>query len=197
MPGSRPAAPPPPRSARAAARLRSPGAARERAELVGVAPELARGASALLAGKIAVDIEHHRHVLLARGLDRRRVGRVAAAIEVRHELGQTLPRFFRAQAGEQLCLQALVVAVAEFVQERRPLGILLYPLNLRSRQPPHPVLQSLDVALGTAPAALALAATQVLPREAAVVFRQPPPPGAGCAPRPPARGRRRFFRFLP
>ena len=54
----------------------------------------------------------------------------------------------RAQHGEELGLQALVVAVAHLVEERRALGVLRHALHLRLRQPPHPVLQSLDVALG-------------------------------------------------
>src|SRR5262249_21350694 len=128
----------------------------ERAELLRVAGEVVGGARALLGREAAVDVEDHGAVLLARRLDGGGIGRVAAALPVDGEIGQALLCFLRTQDGEQFGLQALVIAVAKLIEQGRALRILRYALNLRSGQPPQPVLQSLDVALGAALAALAL-----------------------------------------
>src|SRR6185436_21019049 len=105
--------------------------------------EVVRGARALLARQASIDIEHHGAVFLARRLDRRSVGRLAAAIEIGDEVGQPFRGLPRAQDGEQLGLQALVVAIAQLIEQRRALRVLRYTLNLRSGQSPQPVLQSL------------------------------------------------------
>src|SRR5439155_8601212 len=162
------------RRACGAAPARSSARPGERAEVVGIAVQLAERPRSLLRGEAAVDIERHREVFLARSLERGGIGRITAALPVGGEIRQALPGFLRADHGKELGLQALVVAVAELVEQRRTLGVLRHALELCPRQSSHPVLQPLRVALGAALAPLALVALQVLPREPAVVFGEAP-----------------------
>src|SRR5260221_60116 len=143
------------------ARSSAPG---EVAEVARIAAQLGKRPRALVIGEAAVDVERHREEFLARGLQGGRIGRLAAAVVIRGKVGQAFLRFVRAQHGEELGLQALVVAVAQTVEQRRALGVLRYALDLRLRQFPHPVLQPLDVALRAALALLALAAFHGLAR---------------------------------
>jgi hypothetical protein len=101
------------------------------------------------------------------------MGGVAAAVPVGGPVGQALLRLALAHHVEKLALQALAVALAQLVVERRVLGKLLHFLQLHRRQAPHPVFQTLFEPLGAALAPLRFAAPQILPRELAVVLGKP------------------------
>src|SRR5207302_4423482 len=117
-----------------------------------------------------VEIEQQRVVLLPRRLARGGVGGVAPLVEVRGVLGQSRLRLPGADHGKQLVLQALALALAHLVAERRALRELPHPLELGLGQLSHPVLQSLRRARRAPLPSLGLAAAQVLPRELAVVL---------------------------
>ena len=89
------------------------------------------GARALLLRQRLVEIQQQRVVLLPELLACGRVRRIAALVPVGRELGQALLRLVLAHHVEKLRLQALAIALAQLVVERRALGKRLHLLQLR------------------------------------------------------------------
>src|SRR5205814_2020814 len=124
---------------------------RQRGEVLGEGAQAPREVAALLWREHALHVEEHREVLLAESLAGGRIGGIPALPPAERRLAQAFLRLARAHDGEQLRLQALVVAIAQLVEDRRALGVLAHALELRVGEGPHPVLEALARALEAQP----------------------------------------------